>query len=856
MRLATKLFLFVGALLLAICVAIYLVPAYISSKELMISRTEYLETIEKQRADDHNHHLAWLTEMVGSVEGRIDSYLLMVNGRPRLKEALAGEGENQPKGIWYAQTHLLSVGSDLDLLQVSRGKEADAIINLGNTQLYRAKLFPIEQDMAWVLLHVSDPGEPLRDLELMGIWIPSSMQQVATNIPSKPPTDSLELFLLFDPLDLFEKGDHFAALLSQKGEAIAKVSLPGVPHAGAVAVELLKRLVAAGKYLEKTYGTDYPQNIERLKSYLGSIGTEAKDLPLSQLLAVQEEFRETGIQHSPYASLIKRPGTAQDELIERSFGMQLGRLVRSANEVELVGALGLLTAVGDLWVSPLSDRAPLGAARVAPRLGIGSAVLTADVFSEDLIYDIQELFEKSPPINPAVPIASDFGLAMQKDSDTVSVVNGLRIGEGVYLTIGSSLNRLVARMHEVTGEPTILVYDNRVIRHDDGKHPLDQQMIDTINKRPEIFAKDNGFVEINGVEYYYSNYQPKPEWPLRWVTIKSAKEVLASTIAFEERSKELAQTLSFHIIIAAIGVFILALIALELIARRFTRPIRILAKATQRVREGNYEDVPLPTIKKGTKNEIAVLSHSFREMVRGLADREKIRSVLDKVVSKEIAHEILHGQVDLGGQVKQVTVLFADVRNFTKITENLPPEEVITFVNSFMTIMTEEIERHLGVVDKYMGDEVMALFGAPVEHPLSALQAVLTALLIKKRIEECNKERKEQGLFTAEVGLGIHCGPMVAGNMGAKDRLNYTVLGANVNLASRLCDEAKGGQILVSKEVLDAARVSSVVDAQAHEPIALKGFSEPVPVFELTSLKGGFFLGDLSDEATQKGEDA
>ena len=150
-------------------------------------------------------------------------------------------------------------------------------------------------------------------------------------------------------------------------------------------------------------------------------------------------------------------------------------------------------------------------------------------------------------------------------------------------------------------------------------------------------------------------------------------------------------------------------------------------------------------------------------------------SLHDALPIWEIADEILSGHVHLGGEVKVATVMFADLRDFSVLTSHLPPEEVITFVNGYMTEMTKVIEVHQGVIDKYIGDAVMAIFGAPVAHPNSSFQAVLSALLIRDRIREWNDERKGAGLLIAEIGIGIHTGPMVAGNMGAEDRLNYTV---------------------------------------------------------------------------------
>jgi len=210
-----------------------------------------------------------------------------------------------------------------------------------------------------------------------------------------------------------------------------------------------------------------------------------------------------------------------------------------------------------------------------------------------------------------------------------------------------------------------------------------------------------------------------------------------------------------------------------------------------------------------------------------------VRGVLNKVVSKEIAEETLKGNVQLGGEEKRATVFFADIRGFTTLTEKMPPKEVIKLINVCMTKMSNAIDEHGGVIDKYVGDSVMGLFGAPIEKKESALKAVECGVTIIKIFEEWNREREKQQQSPIQIGIGIHTGSLVAGNMGAEDRLNYTVLGANVNLAARLCGKAEPMQILISQETLNEAGVKENLQVDSLSPIELKGFSNPIPVYSV-----------------------
>ena len=171
------------------------------------------------------------------------------------------------------------------------------------------------------------------------------------------------------------------------------------------------------------------------------------------------------------------------------------------------------------------------------------------------------------------------------------------------------------------------------------------------------------------------------------------------------------------------------------------------------------------------------------------------------------------------------------------MTEKMDPKEVIHLINTCMTKVSEKIDAHDGVIDKYVGDEVMALFGAPIEKPKSALQAIQSALDMVDEINKWNLERKQQGLQMIEMGIGIHTGNVVAGNMGADNRLNYTVLGANVNLAARICSEAEGMQVLISESTLQSEGVKNNIECEKLEAVQLKGFTDPIAIYSVKSYR-------------------
>ena len=275
------------------------------------------------------------------------------------------------------------------------------------------------------------------------------------------------------------------------------------------------------------------------------------------------------------------------------------------------------------------------------------------------------------------------------------------------------------------------------------------------------------------------------------------------------------------------------------IARRITRPVSRLADAARQVARGDYN------VNVGTRagDEIGELARAFDGMARGLAERDRMRDVLGKVASSEVVTQLLEGQIELGGTEVEATVMFTDIRNFTAICETLTPQQSLQMLNEFLTAISAVVEAHGGVVDKYLGDGVMAVFGAPVQRPDDAHRAIEAALEIRRRVAALGPGLAARGLPHPQVGVGLNTAECIAGNIGSPTRLNYTVLGDGVNLASRLegltkryhvpivagaRTRAGAGMEIVFRE-LDKVRVrGTTVAERIYEPLGRQGQLSPV----------------------------
>ena len=271
------------------------------------------------------------------------------------------------------------------------------------------------------------------------------------------------------------------------------------------------------------------------------------------------------------------------------------------------------------------------------------------------------------------------------------------------------------------------------------------------------------------------------------------------------------------------------------LATLLSRPIFRLMAGTRTIAEGNFH-VVLPVT---SHDELGTLTESFNQMARSLREKEMIKRAFTRYVAREVVEEILKDpeQLALTGERREVTVLFCDIRGFTPLAERLSPEEVVSLLNEFYTLMIETTFKHDGTLDKFLGDAVMAVFGAPIAHPDHAMRAVKTALDMRNGVAELNERRVAGGKAPIGIGIGLSLGEVVAGTVGTEDRMEYTVIGDSVNLAARLVANARpAGRILISQPTYE--RVQDLVEAKGLGPMKVKGKEEEVEVYEVMALAG------------------
>ena len=269
-----------------------------------------------------------------------------------------------------------------------------------------------------------------------------------------------------------------------------------------------------------------------------------------------------------------------------------------------------------------------------------------------------------------------------------------------------------------------------------------------------------------------------------------------------------------------------------LLVRSVLTPVQELNQVMSAVAAGDLAARARPI----TSDELADLGVRFNVMTEEVARHERIKTAFGRYVSSSVRDGILSGDIRLGGERREVTIAFTDIRDFTAWCERTPPEEVIQTLNAYYETLVQVLTEHGGTITRYTGDGVLALFGAPLDDPDHARHAVEAALKASALLEKFNDIRRIAGAFELRTGFGIHTGVALVGSIGYEARAEYTPIGDPANVASRIegLNRELGTSILISRATYERVAGRVVVGKTAETPV--KGRVEPVQVYEVVGL--------------------
>ena len=290
--------------------------------------------------------------------------------------------------------------------------------------------------------------------------------------------------------------------------------------------------------------------------------------------------------------------------------------------------------------------------------------------------------------------------------------------------------------------------------------------------------------------------------------------------SMKDIQEEIQKNTQASIIVGLVTIIFVTLLLRVFMRATVLKPLDVIGGVADKIGEG---DLSVHAQVK-SQDEIGVLAQRINKMIKGLQERLHLTKFVSDEALTAVEEADLEG-LALGGERKEATVLFSDIRGFTSMSEKMEPEDVVNLLNTYFDKQTEVVQNTGGDIDKFVGDELMAVF----KGKQMANQAVDCAVKIQKEVQKLNNELGEK----IGIGIGINTGSMVMGAMGSKERMDFTVIGDNVNLGARLCSAAAAGEVIIS-ESTNKLLEGKNFQLTKLKPIMVKGKEEPIQIYRVT----------------------
>nr|BFD67835.1 hypothetical protein HAGR004_28570 [Bdellovibrio sp. HAGR004] len=347
-----------------------------------------------------------------------------------------------------------------------------------------------------------------------------------------------------------------------------------------------------------------------------------------------------------------------------------------------------------------------------------------------------------------------------------------------------------------------------------GKYPIVQKAL--TQKSPQFQTK---FLNPDNDKDYFG------------ASVKTSYGATVISQTSEETILEVSNEVKRRAIFVAGSAISMAIFFIFLFSMTLTSPIEKLAEMINLVSKGNFNVKARAAVR--SHDEVGDLAEAFDQMTEGLKERDKVKSLFSKFHGSSVAEDLINKDIGVGGQTKEVVVFFSDIRGFTAFSEKRSPEEVVEMLNEYFGVMVKIINSHGGVVDKFIGDAIMAVWGAPKSSDRDAHQAVRACLEMRRALEQLNERRIARNHPPINIGMGLHAGKAISGTIGSDERMEYTVIGNTVNTASRIeaSTKAFGADLLISDTVIE--KIGEDFKTELAGAAEVKGRSEALKMFKV-----------------------
>jgi adenylate cyclase len=373
-----------------------------------------------------------------------------------------------------------------------------------------------------------------------------------------------------------------------------------------------------------------------------------------------------------------------------------------------------------------------------------------------------------------------------------------------------------------------------------------------IDRNGELLAHKDEQVAMARKDMNYSPFVQKalktksPQYQTKFTEPDSGKTYFGASVktnlgitlisqTSEETILEVSREVKRRAIFVAGSAISLAIFCIFLFSMTLTSPIEKLAEMINLVSKGNFDVKARAAVR--SHDEVGDLAEAFDHMTEGLKERDKVKSLFSKFHGTSVAEDLMENDIGVGGKSREVVVFFSDIRGFTAFSEKRTAEEVVDMLNEYFAVMVKIITARGGVVDKFIGDAIMAVWGAPRSSELDATNALYACLEMRKALEKLNEDRIARNQPPINIGMGLHAGPAISGTIGSNERMEYTVIGNTVNTASRIeaSTKAFGADLLVTDDVI--AKVGDLFKLELAGAAEVKGRSEAIKMYKVRGFK-------------------
>jgi class 3 adenylate cyclase len=412
----------------------------------------------------------------------------------------------------------------------------------------------------------------------------------------------------------------------------------------------------------------------------------------------------------------------------------------------------------------------------------------------------------------------------------VKSVSGAVIGFiATRFDIEDTLTRIVTstRFGE-TGYAAVVSSDGRVMAHPDPKR-AHESLIRYLAVQAGLRGERGSVAQTNRqgrqMLYFYR--------PLAGPGTVNPKPMVLLTEISQAEATEGLRNLRTQFAVGTAVFGVICLIVAWCIVHSLRKPVYSLLSEVRRIEAGDL----VSRIENPGHDEFGQLETSLNEMARGLEEKERVKELFGRYVTTQVSEQVLKGKVSLGGESRRVTMLFSDIRNFTTMAERMTPTQVVAFLNDYFSEMVEAVFENGGVLDKFIGDGMMAVFGSFDERDDHPRRAVMAALRMKSLLGKINGDRTMKGLDPISIGIGVHTDEVIVGNIGSRKRLEYTVIGDGVNTSSRVesLNKQFGTTILVSSSTYEC--VKDIFQFRSMPETPLKGKTKTLALYEVLSIR-------------------